>query len=501
MRTFKLEVTVVQKNLRGFRTAGLPDAQGDAPVHSGQPLPVDAPSLHETLTRAKDSVSFATRFLQYVPFFLILIAIALVAQVTLLSAHSLAWNQWAYSEWLINYDAGFIRRGLSGALIDHMRVPPLVVVNVLVFVVFTSFCLLFWRVLRNSARSASWAAILAMLVPNGPVQMAAANEFFYRKEIVFHVALGISCILYQRIVNTTSDTRRVLFSWIFFALLMMQVVAFPLLHEVFLFISFPASWLLARQVAALQPHRPVFGWLLNSTVIVSIGMMVVCAVFRGNQAVADQLWKSLSGSDRMLISPSAPDTPTGGIAAIGWSTLKNLSLVGDTMVSSQFWIWIFVAAGAGAVLALITALRSAQRESPDVSIQLLRRHLSQLWFLFVASLPMYVLGWDWARWISSVAISYLFLSFADSTASIQPPQLLRFVPRRWRSGLETTRDYFADQVVPAISTMATRHRVGLIALALFYCMTFRPPECCMQGGYNPYYRIKPVLAELSHLRR
>ena len=493
---------MIQKILRGFRPAGLPDAQGDASVHAGQPLPVDASSRHEALTRAKVSASFSTRFLQYVPFFLMLIAIALVAQVTLFSLHNLAWNPWAYSEWLINYDAGFIRRGLSGALINHLRpVPPLVVVNVLVFVVFTAFCLLFWWVLRNSSRSTSWAVILAMLVPNGVVQMAAASELFYRKEIVFHAALGISCVLYQRILNATNDTRRVLFSWIFFALLMVQVVAFPLLHEVFLFISFPASWLLARQVAALQPQRRVFGWLLNSTVIVSLGMMVVCAVFRGNQAVADQLWNSLSPADRMLISPSAPDTPTGGIAAIGWTAFKNLGLVGDTLISSQFWIWGFMAAGAAAVLALITSLRRGQREPETVSTQLLRRHLSQLWFLFVASLPMYVLGSDWARWISSVAISYLFLSFADSTCSIQPPQLLRFVPRRWRNGFESTRDYFAFQLVPALSAISTRHRVGLIALALFYCMTFRPPECCMKGGYNPYYRIKPALTELIHLRR
>lgn len=497
---------MIQKNLREFRTAGLPDVHGDASVHAGQPLPVDTPSRHETVTRAKDSGSFATRFLQYVPFLLTLLAIGLVAQVTLLRPHSLAWNPWAYSEWLISYDAGFIRRGLSGALVDLMRpMPALPVVNVLVFVVFTAFCLLFWWVLRHSARSASWAVILAMLVPNGPVQMAVGNEFFYRKEIVFHVALGISCILYQRIVNATTDARRVLFSWFFFVLLMVQVVAFPLLHEVFLFISFPASWLLARQVAALQPQRRVFGWLPSSTVIVSLAMMVVCAVFRGNQAIAEQLWNALSGTDRMLISPSAPDTPTGGIDAIGWTVFHNLSVVGDTLVSSQFWIWAFIAVGVSGVLALITSLRTSlrldEREPDSVSTPLLRQHLSQLWFLFIASLPMYALGSDWARWMSSVAISYLFLSFADSTGSIKPPPLLRFVPRRWRNGFEATRDYFADQVVPAISTMSTRHRVGLIALALFYCLTFRPPECCMKGGYNPFYRIKPVLVELSHLHR
>ncbi|MGF6755925.1 hypothetical protein [Paraburkholderia sp. GAS42] len=452
--------------------------------------------------REKDSGSFAARLLRHVPFLLILASIGLVAQVTLLSPRQLAWNAWAYSEWLINYDAGFVRRGLSGALIELSRsVPALPVVNLLVFVVFAAFCLLFWWVLCHSSRSTPWAVILAMLLPNGPVQMAAGNEIFYRKEIVFHVALGISCILYQMIVNATTDAKRSLFSWIFFVLLLAQIVVFPLFQEVYLFISFPASWLLARQIAALQPQRRVFGWLPGAAVVISLGMMVVCAVFRGNEAVAQQLWTSLSGADRMLISPSAPDTPTGGIAAIGWSFVKNLIVVADIVMSSLFWIWGFAAVGVGAVLVLVTSLRRARGEADNLATERLRQHLSQLWFLFLASLPMYALGADWARWLSSVAISYLFLSFADSTGSIKPPRLLRFMPRRWRTSLEVTRDYFTDTLVPAISTVSARHTIPLLALALFYCLTFRPPECCMKGGYNPFYRIKPVLAEFSHFHR
>ncbi|RFU46160.1 hypothetical protein [Paraburkholderia sp. DHOC27] len=445
--------------------------------------------------------SVAARNLHHLPFLLTLIAIALVALVTVFSPQRLAWNAWAYSEWLINYDAGFIRRGLSGSLIQLTGVvPALPVVNLVVFVAFSAFCLLFWWVLSRSARSAAWAAILAIMLPNGPLQMAAGNEIFYRKEIVFHVALGVSCILYQRIVHASTDARRAALSWMFFVLFIAQTVLFPLFHEVYLFLSFPASWLLARQIAALQPQRRTFGRLVTATLIISFGMMVVCAVFPGNQAVAEHIWSSLSAADRMSISPSAPDTPIGGVAAIGWSLLKNLTVVGDIAMSSQYWIWGFAAVGIGAVLALITSLRRREGESESVATGLLRRHLAQLWFLFLASTPMYVLGSDWARWMSAVAISYLFLSFADSTGAVRPPQLLQLVPRRWRAGLESARDYCAGHLVPAISAVSSRHKVGLIALAFFYCLTFRPPECCMKGGYNPLYRVKPALAQLAHLR-
>src|SRR5205085_9892783 len=47
-------------------------------------------------------------------------ALLLVAAHTVLSpANSLQWSSWAYSEWLISYEAGFVRRGLAGTLIKY----------------------------------------------------------------------------------------------------------------------------------------------------------------------------------------------------------------------------------------------------------------------------------------------------------------------------------------------------------------------------------------------
>jgi hypothetical protein len=478
-------------------------AQGESPVPAGGPLPVDAlyPQTAVGAATAGSGIGAAIRSPLTVPFLLVLIAIALVAQVTVFSPHHLAWNSWAYSEWLINYDGGFIRRGLSGALVDHRQsVPTLEVVNAVVFVTFAAFCLLFWWVLGNAARSAAWAVVLALMVPNGPVHMALSNEFFYRKEIVFHVALGIHCILYRMIVDATSDARRALFSWLFFALLLVQTVVFPLFHEVYLFIAFPACWLLARQIAAIQPQRPAMRWLCHATVAISLAMMGVCAMFSGNQATVQRIWNSLDLADRMMISPAAPDTPAGGIVAIGWSAINTLGDAGKILISSQFWLWGFVAVGLGAVLVIVTSLRGRPHEPDDQSAWLLRRHLSQLWFLVLTSLPMYLIAPDWARWLSATAMSYLLLSFADSTGAISPPSLLPFIPRRWRSGFERIGDDAASRAVPAISTLLTRNRLIVIACALFYCLTFRPPECCMKIGFNPFYRLKPFISELVHHR-
>jgi len=52
----------------------------------------------------------------------------------------LRWNSWAFYEWLINYEGGFVRRGLVGTIIIKLFYGNEVfAVNILVFFIATSF--------------------------------------------------------------------------------------------------------------------------------------------------------------------------------------------------------------------------------------------------------------------------------------------------------------------------------------------------------------------------
>ncbi|HEY1998026.1 hypothetical protein [Paraburkholderia sp.] len=433
----------------------------------------------------------------YLIFVLVGASISLVWAVTMSNPAHLNWSTWAYSDWLINYDTGFIRRGMSGWLIQSMRggEGDVSAVNLLVFANYASLSvLLMWTWLRSRARNPA-AIALAILVPGGLFQMAIGNAFFFRKEIVFHIALGIDCILYSAIARTTvmAEARKLRAAWVLVLLFAAQSVLMPLLHEAYAFISFPAAWLIARRVAAMFPQQRALGRIVKATVLVQIVMFVVCAMFKGNPEIANQMWHTLAPADRSLISPDSPAVPTGGISAIGWSTSFNLAGVLHMFLAGQFWIWGFAGAGIAGVLVLVTLWNGRGYGLADS--EMLRRHMAQLGFLFLASTPMYLLGVDWGRWLSSVTISYLLLLFVDGGASVSPPGVLQLVPQRLRRRVSGAFDFTAQDVAQSVSISTGRHRKALFLLALFFCLTFRAPECCMTLG-SPFYRLKPVLEQI-----
>ncbi|MGE5374175.1 MAG: hypothetical protein ACM3XO_03890 [Bacteroidota bacterium] len=59
---------------------------------------------------------------------------------------------WAYTDWLIDYSTGFVRRGLSGKLIDLIAnyIHPQIVVVFLAWIIFLSVVLGYARLLLDS---------------------------------------------------------------------------------------------------------------------------------------------------------------------------------------------------------------------------------------------------------------------------------------------------------------------------------------------------------------
>jgi hypothetical protein len=446
------------------------------------------------------------RTYSWLVFLLVGLSISLVWAVTLSHPAHLNWSPWGYSEWLINYDGGFIRRGMGGELID-LLVPSdhVVAVNLLVFANYAALSLLLlWAWRRSPTRSAA-AMALAVLVPGGLFQMAVGNAFFFRKEIVFHIALGIDCVLYGMIVATSNPRRRTTLTGVLIAFFAVQSVFLPLVHEAYLFISFPAAWLIANRVARQCPERPLYRRVVDATIGLEVVLFGLCAVFKGSPDVVNQMWHAMSAADRLLISQGTDALPSGGISAIGWSTMLNLSGVFQMFIAGEFWIWGLAGTGIALVLVLITAWSVARphanaataegAEQLTHSVELFRAHMGQLAFLFLASSPMYLLGIDWGRWLSSVTISYLLILFVDARASLSPPDLLRALPRGWRTRIAQWLDFSPQRAARAVFGAVTKRRIACLVIALFFCLTFRSPECCMKVG-SPFYRLKPMVMQI-----
>ncbi|CAG4895838.1 hypothetical protein [Paraburkholderia saeva] len=459
-------------------------------------------ALHDasqTFTRCRtgnlEGIQGMKRTCSWLTYLLVGASISLVWAVTMLNPAHLNWSPWAYSEWLISYDAGFIRRGIGGWLIRLIDGDgaDLATVNLVVFANYAMLSLLMVWVWARSRERSPAALALAFLVPGGLFQMAIGNAFFFRKEIVFHVVLGIDCLLYSMIVGLTVMPRRLRAARWLAAFFLVQAVALPLLHESYAFISFPAAWLIARRLAAMFPAQAAFARVVKVSIALQVVMFLICAAFKGNPDIASQLWHMLAPADRSLISPRTPTVPGGGISAIGWSTVFNLSGVAYLLMAGQFWVWAFAGFGIASILVLVTLWNG--RGYGLAHEEMLRRHLAQLGFLFVASLPMYLLGIDWGRWLSSVSISYLLLFFVDGPAAITVPQLKHLVPRNVRARIADAFVATPIDVMRGIVASAARHRRALFLLALFFCLTFRAPECCITVG-SPFYRLKPMVERI-----
>lgn len=94
---------------------------------------------------------------------------------------------WVYTDWLIDYSAGFIRRGLSGELFDLLRTlaEPRVVIALLAWSIFCAVFLGYVRLIARSFRQLSPFALTASLfLPSLLPFYLYDHEAFGRKEIL-----------------------------------------------------------------------------------------------------------------------------------------------------------------------------------------------------------------------------------------------------------------------------------------------------------------------------
>jgi hypothetical protein len=386
-------------------------------------------------------------------------------QNTLASPASIHWNDWALSEWLINYQGGFVRRGLVGQVIHHLAGggPAIGAVNGLVFGIFAALCaaLLCLLVL---ARVGPLTALMLLLVPGGIFGMITGNEFYFRKEIVFHVYLAAIAILYLLLRRHPDRTG---LRWLAGLVIAAGSLVLPLVHEGFLFLTaIPSAVLLYWLVAERQRSTA----LAAATMYLALAVLefLVLASFRGTPGIADAIWASLDPADRALISPDG--AIAGGIAAVGWNLKTGLALAVTVMTSGTAWYWAFMAAASAAYLA-ITALASTRE--PERRRSRVRWVLALYALCLIGALPLFLLGWDWGRWIAAVNLSVVILTCAGGFTAPLPLAQVERLRGRLSSG--------------ALVSAA-------LIVALLFGVSFKLPECCIVGSGDPSYRLLQKLS-------
>ncbi len=380
----------------------------------------------------------------------VILAVTVVDKVfqNTVSAKQLAWTAWSYSDWLINYSAGFVRRGLGGEIMQAIWSPErfLANLNLYLFIQFLAFTLLFTGLFVRVS-GLNRALLLALAMPGGVYNMAWTNEFFHRKEMLFNLFLvAVACIV---CIPTSLVARKTAWS----AAVFVSVLAFlvlPLVHESFVFLTAtPAICLLIVSSPGNSiVNRSRLAWALFA---VAILQFAVATFFKGNAEIAQAIWKALPPRLIANLPPSIPvQAPFGAVSGIGWTIGHALSLPWRIVVAGKLWYWFVPVGIAMAGLAVmwndIQWRRPARSAGPMVAV---------VAAIFLAATPLYVLGWDWGRWISSSTIA---------------SQICMLVVAHRSGDADTSTD--AGRVGGGANS-------ALFYLITLVSLTLTTPECCM----------------------
>ena len=332
--------------------------------------------------------------------------ILLMAEFLQLAGGKLSYdNTWSVGEWLINYQGGFVRRGLPGEIIfqlaSHVSLPPLLPVQ---WLSLGSYAALAGLVAHTCRRHCAPALLLSSIAMAAPL----FSGFIFRKECTGLSLLALALIILQR---TGSSRTGLILRWL--AVNSLACIAI-LSHESFGFYGLGA--LLLHQGLV---HRPsdaraptIVSAILSSRAPVhllpALITFLITLASKGSSSAAiaiHQSWashSSLLGPSQQLLS----STPGGAMEAIGWSTLHGIqfqAIVLREVTHGIFWspaAWLLTIY----LCALLMLAFSMPRTGAQTTANLFR--LCMFWQL-TATAPLYILGWDYGRWIFLWAISTL----------------------------------------------------------------------------------------------
>jgi hypothetical protein len=138
----------------------------------------------------------AGRYRAFAGAYFILLLVA-TAGIGLHDTHVL--TDWVFGDWLINYEAGFVRRGLTGQLIwfaaRASQLSPIYIAAILCMVCYVTIFYIVWILLANS----SWRLwVLIGLASPALLGFSVAGRSGFHKEVLYFAGLAIFFVLLLR---------------------------------------------------------------------------------------------------------------------------------------------------------------------------------------------------------------------------------------------------------------------------------------------------------------
>ncbi len=196
------------------------------------------------------------------------------------------YSEWRISEWMINYEGGFVRRGLIGQLLyECYKLCPYPLINVVMIICFVAFFVLVLLVVKLFLKD-GWSCALLFAPYLFVMTFNDINAIFWTRRD--HIALLITWSIfwcYSQYINSHKPG---------FMIIMQVLSIFTLLmHEASFFFTFPILFLHYYDYNRIQ-LKSVYKSIV-STACFSLPIMITMAVVclnKGNADIADAIWTS-----------------------------------------------------------------------------------------------------------------------------------------------------------------------------------------------------------------
>jgi hypothetical protein len=340
---------------------------------------------------------------------------------------------WTYTDWLIDYSSGFVRRGLSGELIDLASgyVHPRTAVAILAWILFLAVVLGYVRLLSRSIKTLPTFLFAALLFLPGLLPFYLyEHDAFGRKEIAGYLLLlyHLYALESTKTISPTDSLRKNAYIRKIFPLTSLLLPILILVHESSFLLFLPFHILITYTILRFSfPvgfKRQLFGLvliylpaLLTFVVVFFWGRPAfevaynICRKWQLAGALGTQICRSTGNPMRAL---------PGSFSALAWTFSQASSLplsLSPGMVVA--WLFNFLIAGgatvyAGSMTSRLLFQQDFQQNNGIKNPKEYARAMAYKYFLLplLLSSPLYLLGWDLGRWFTVTCINYVIVSLS-----------------------------------------------------------------------------------------
>ena len=372
--------------------------------------------------------------------------------LNMLSNRTYQYDSWTIGEWLINYQGGFVRRGLLGETIyflsNSLKISPIFLIW---FICIFSYFLLIKLIFNEAKNKVSKVFLLSPGVLLAPI----IGDFLIRKDIL----LMLIFLIILKICKHNDPN-----------ILILNVLNILgiLIHESFAIYTFPIEIIILNIKPDLKNKNKIF--IFN--ILPSFLVFALCLIFKGDSDQAKAIHQSWTNISNLFpFETINSEVPLGAINAIGWEINNAIELIFISLRNFENFVWVPL--GWLLTVTFLAIFFLGDQLGRDIKIK--------SFILTVQFVPFSLLcfsGWDYGRWIfiwifSSIIIYSLFGEEFNS---------LNFIKKKLNK---------FDFLEKILEKMKIQKR------SKFLLVVFAYPHCCWSIYYLPGLFINLIYSILQ----